>query len=93
VAEAVACDDADGASWWAQVDRVLYAGMVGYGRLVRLDDVGTLERLRAVRIGLIDPAIGSMVVDGAVRCAVKPQQMALPDPRHAADRAIRFCTG
>jgi adenylate cyclase len=36
---------------------VVYADMVGYSRLIGLDDVGTLERLRALRRNLIDPAI------------------------------------
>ena len=36
---------------------VVYADMVGYSRLIGLDDVGTLERLRALRSGLIDPAL------------------------------------
>jgi adenylate cyclase len=36
---------------------VLYADMVGYSRLIGLDDVGTLERLRALRREVIDPAI------------------------------------
>jgi class 3 adenylate cyclase len=36
---------------------VLYADMVGYSRLIGLDDVGTLERLRGLRKDLIDPAI------------------------------------
>ena len=31
--------------------------MVGYSRLIGLDDVGTLERLRTLRTQLIDPAI------------------------------------
>src|SRR5689334_20676439 len=31
--------------------------MVGYSRLIGLDDAGTLERLRALRRDLIDPAI------------------------------------
>ena len=31
--------------------------MVGYSRLIGLDDIGTLERLRALRRDLIDPAI------------------------------------
>ena len=31
--------------------------MVGYSRLIGLDDAGTLERLRALRRNLIDPAI------------------------------------
>jgi adenylate cyclase len=36
---------------------VVYADMVGYSRLIGLDDIGTLERLRTLRGGLIDPAI------------------------------------
>ena len=31
--------------------------MVGYSRLIGLDDAGTLQRLRALRRNLIDPAI------------------------------------
>jgi adenylate cyclase len=38
---------------------VLYADMVGYSRLIGLDDAGTLERLRALRCDLIDPAIAA----------------------------------
>ena len=30
---------------------VVYADMVGYSRLIGLDDSGTLERLRALRSG------------------------------------------
>src|SRR3954447_25107084 len=36
---------------------VVYADMVGYSRLIGLDDIGTLERLRILRGTLIDPAI------------------------------------
>jgi adenylate cyclase len=36
---------------------VLHADMVGYSRLIGLDDVGTLGRLRILRSTLIDPAI------------------------------------
>jgi adenylate cyclase len=36
---------------------VVHADMVGYSRLIGLDDVGTLSRLRALRHNLIDPAI------------------------------------
>ena len=36
---------------------VVYADMVGYSRLIGLDDVGTLERLRLSAATLIDPAI------------------------------------
>jgi class 3 adenylate cyclase len=36
---------------------VLYADMVGYSRLIGLDERGTLERLRTLRSHLIDPSI------------------------------------
>jgi adenylate cyclase len=36
---------------------VLYADMVGYSRLIGLDDAGTLQRLRTLRRGVIDPAV------------------------------------
>ena len=36
---------------------VVYADMVGYSRLIGLDDVGTLDRLRVLRSDVIDPAI------------------------------------
>jgi len=36
---------------------VMYADMVGYSRLIGLDDQGTLNRIRALRGKLIDPAI------------------------------------
>ena len=36
---------------------VVYVDMVGYSRLIGLDDAGTLERLRTLRKNLIDPAI------------------------------------
>src|ERR1700745_2251604 len=36
---------------------VLHADMVGYSRLIGLDDVGTLQRLRSLRRILIDPTI------------------------------------
>ena len=36
---------------------VVYADMVGYSRLIGLDDIGTLKRLRALRREVIDPAI------------------------------------
>jgi class 3 adenylate cyclase/TolB-like protein len=36
---------------------VVYADMVGYSRLIGLDDLGTLARLKALRANLIDPAI------------------------------------
>jgi adenylate cyclase len=36
---------------------VVHADMVGYSRLIGLDDVGTLDRLRTLRRDVIDPAI------------------------------------
>ena len=46
---------------WVQDRRklvaVLYADMVGYSRLIGLDDQGTIRRLRGLRQNLIDPAI------------------------------------
>ncbi len=47
---------------------VVYADMVGYSRLIGLDDAGTLHRLRVLRRALIDPAIrehGGRVVQTA----------------------------
>jgi len=47
---------------------VVYADMVGYSRLISLDDAGTLRRLRTMRRALIDPTIrehgGSVVQTG-----------------------------
>jgi adenylate cyclase len=36
---------------------VVYADMVGYSRLIGLDDAETLERLRTLRSSVIDPAV------------------------------------
>ena len=36
---------------------VVYADMVGYSRLIGLDDAGTLARLKSLRANLIDPVI------------------------------------
>ena len=36
---------------------IVYADMVGYSRLIGLDDAGTLQRLCSLRRALIDPAI------------------------------------
>ena len=47
---------------------VVYADMVGYSRLIGLDDAGTLRRLRTLRRALIDPAIrehNGTIVDSA----------------------------
>ncbi len=47
---------------------VVYADMVGYSRLIGLDDTGTIERLRTLRRDLIDPSIdengGTLVQTG-----------------------------
>jgi adenylate cyclase len=47
---------------------VVYADMVGYSRLIGLDDVGTIDRMRTLKSTLIDPAInehGGRVVQTA----------------------------
>ena len=47
---------------------VLHADVVGYSHLIGLDDIGTLERLRALRRSLIDPTIdehGGRIVNTA----------------------------
>ena len=78
---------------------VIYADMVGYSRLIGLDDAGTLERLRALRRNLIDPAIqehgGKVAQTGGdsllivfdsidgACCAVKMQQQV---PIHDGDQ-------
>jgi class 3 adenylate cyclase len=36
---------------------VVYADMIGYSRLIGLDDAGTLQRLRMLRNEVIDPTI------------------------------------
>ena len=36
---------------------VIHADMVGYSRLIGLDDAGTLRRLRTLRRALIDPSV------------------------------------
>src|SRR5207247_8375686 len=41
-----------------RLSAVLAADVVGYSRLVGLDEEGTLARLRSIRLELIDPAIG-----------------------------------
>ena len=51
---------------------VMYADMVGYSRLISMDDTGTLERLQTLRSALIDPAIcefgGELVQTGGDSC-------------------------
>jgi adenylate cyclase len=47
---------------------VVHADIVGYSRLIGLDDTGTLERLQVLRRDLIDPAIaerGGRIVNSA----------------------------
>ena len=38
---------------------IMYADMVGYSRLIGLDDAGTLGRLRALRREVSDPALAA----------------------------------
>ena len=48
---------------------VVHADVVGYSRLIGLDDIGTLDRMRRLRREVIDPAIaehgGKIVNTGA----------------------------
>jgi adenylate cyclase len=46
-----------GAASGRKLVAVLYADMVGYSRLIGMDDAGTLQRLKALRANLIDPTI------------------------------------
>ena len=52
---------------------IVHADMVGYSRLIGLDDIGTVERLRTLRSDLIDPAIGEhggrIVQTGVTHCS------------------------
>src|SRR6478672_9303009 len=57
MSEAKAPDLAGGSPDRRKLVAVVYADMVGYSRLIGLDDAGTLARLRALRRNLIDPAI------------------------------------
>jgi adenylate cyclase len=50
-------DALGGSSGGRKLVVVVYADMVGYSRLIALDDVGTLERLRVLRGEVIDRAI------------------------------------
>jgi adenylate cyclase len=50
-------DLAGKASGGRRLIAVVYADMVGYSRLISLDDAGTLRRLRTLRRALIDPTI------------------------------------
>ncbi len=49
---------------------VVHADMVGYSRLIGLDDAGTLKRLRALRKALIDPATEDMAAGSSTRGAI-----------------------
>ena len=57
MAETQASDQSGHSSHRRKLIAVVYADMVGYSRLIGLDDAETLERLRAVRTAVIDPAI------------------------------------
>jgi adenylate cyclase len=57
-----------GTSGGRKLVAVLYADMMGYSRLIAADDAGTIQRLKALRANLIDPAIrehGGSVVQSA----------------------------
>ena len=48
---------------------VVHADMVGYSRLIALDDTGTLARLRALRATLFDPRTIARLADDVVQTA------------------------
>ena len=56
-ATGISSDLAGKAAGGRKLIAVVYADMVGYSRLIGLDDAGTLRRLRTLRRALIDPAI------------------------------------
>jgi adenylate cyclase len=65
---AIASDTAGRQTDRRKLVAVVHADIVGYSRLIGLDDVGTLERLRVLRRDLIDPAIaqhGGRIVNTA----------------------------
>jgi adenylate cyclase len=55
--ETKAADPTGRSSGGRKLIAVVHTDMVGYSRLIGFDDVGTLERLRALRRALIDPTI------------------------------------
>src|SRR5690348_13478401 len=55
--ETTAANATEGPSDRRKLIAVVYADMVGYSRLIGLDDAGTLARLRSLRSTLIDPMI------------------------------------
>ena len=57
MAEVTASQSADGRSDRRKLVAIMYADMVGYSRLIGLDDVQTLHRLKKLRQDVIDPAI------------------------------------
>jgi adenylate cyclase len=67
---------------------VVYADMVGYSRLIGLDDAGTFERLRELRRDLIDPALlrhgGILVSTGGDSLLVRFDSI-IPAMRFAVD--------
>jgi TolB-like protein/class 3 adenylate cyclase len=67
---------------------VVYADMVGYSRLIGLDDAGTFERLRELRRDLIDPALkrhgGTLVSTGGDSLLVRFDSI-IPAMRFAVD--------
>jgi class 3 adenylate cyclase len=65
---AIASDTAGKQTDRRKLVAVVHADIVGYSRLIGLDDTGTLERLRGLRRDLIDPAIaehGGRIVNTA----------------------------
>lgn len=67
---------------------VVYTDMVGYSRLIGLDDAGTFERLRELRRDLIDPALtrhgGTLVSTGGDSLLIRFDSI-IPAMRFAVD--------
>lgn len=67
---------------------VVYADMVGYSRLIGLDDAGTFERLRELHRDLIDPALvrhGGTLVNTAGDSLLVTFDSIIPAMRFAVD--------
>ena len=64
---------------------VVYADMVGYSRLIGLDDLQTLDRLRKLRSSVIDPAL-----DGHGGRIVQTGGNSLLMVFNSIDGAVRF---
>jgi class 3 adenylate cyclase len=77
---------------------ILGAEVVGYSRLMRRDEEGTLERMRLLRIELFDPIISqysgrilwASINPRRVLCRHTGSQISLPVSRPALSNHLRF---